>query len=129
MLYKFFYDNGDKNEMEFNYIKNYDKFLKYCINAVGDMKEGLKKINYTLMDRFEDIKKARNEINKIRNLTEELMNKTETFDVYKNDHYLRKNFLIDDFYLIDINNNSNKLYLKEYLSKVNENIAKDNNHE
>lgn len=119
-------ENGTPNN-EAILLGDSSKYLTHCINLNGDLSSELS-FTGAGFNNLEALKQAETRINNLIETFDEIGNRKEAYKNYKIKHDKRKSFETDDFELIVVDSDNNKvksLKLKDYIEKVNSFVASE----
>ena len=98
------------------------KYLIVCINGDGDLKEALN-FNISAMDNIDALRTAKMRIEGAIEDSNQLLEEKIAYNNYLEEYNKRKLYTIDNFKLINYNDNNDYLTFNEYLERFNSEIA------
>jgi len=98
------------------------KYLIVCINGDGDLKEALN-FNISAMDKIDALRTAKMRIEGAIEDSNQLLEERIAYNNYLEEYNKRKLYTIDNFKLINYNDNNDYLTFNEYLERFNSEIA------
>ena len=117
----FLVSDENLNKPEPILLEQAKNYLKKCINGNGDISDELH-IKTDEINKVSELRDAANQINSLKASIEQLKDTHPSYDSYHNDYINRINYNIDDFELINNDDNS-KLKFRTCLGNLNSKIS------